>query len=255
VLSAQRRMVIMDELQQSGLVLVGDLAERLGVSEMTIRRDLELLERTSDIVRVHGGAMRSRGGTAFEPSWNAKVALRNEAKARIGKAAAARVSPGDTILIDSGTTALWVARSLRAPCAVVVVDVKIAVELAGRPTSDGVQVLLVGGAVRSGYFSTTGQFALEMLEQLHVDRAFLGADAIDFDAGVTNATVEEAAIKKQIIAAANEVVLVADATKLGKVALAKVAPLADFSLWITDADGDAERLQQIRAAGLPIEVV
>ena len=255
MLSAQRRLYISDELQQSGLAQVSDLAERLGVSEMTIRRDLEMLERMTDVVRIRGGAMLRRHGTAFEPLWDAKVAVRNEAKARIGKAAAARVKPGETILLDSGTTTLRVARSLSFACSVVTVDVKIAVELASRPSSDGMQTLLVGGAVRSGFFCTTGYFALEMLEQLHVDHAFLGADAIDADAGVTNATVEEAAIKKRIIAAASEVVLVADASKLGIVALSKVASLDAIDLWITDEAIDPERLAHVRSVGLNVEVV
>jgi DeoR/GlpR family transcriptional regulator of sugar metabolism len=255
VLSAQRRMVIANELQQTGLATVHDLARRLNVSEVTIRRDLGLLEQTGGAVRIHGGAMLRRYQTAFEPLWDTKVTLRNESKERIGQAAAARVRPGETILLDSGTTTLCVAKALKVPCAVVTVDLKIALELASRPASDAIQALMVGGEARRGLFSTTGHFALEMLNQIHVDRAFLGADAIDIDAGITNATVQGTGIKKAIIASANEVVLVADASKLGSVALSKVAALSEVDLWITDQGPDPEAFERVRRTGLKIEVV
>ncbi len=255
MLSEQRRILIVGELQQNGLATVHDLAQRLDVSEVTIRRDLERLDRTGEVVRVHGGAMVRRHGTSFEPLWDTKVALRNESKKRIGEAAASRVRPGETILLDSGTTTLCVAQALRVPCCVVAVDVKIALELASRSPSDAIQTLIVGGEVRPGFYSTTGHFALEMLAQLHVDRAFLGADAIDVDAGVTNATVQGTGIKKAIIASANEVVLVADASKLGLVALSKVAALTEVDLWITDEGQDPEALERVRRTGLKVEVV
>lgn len=255
MISAQRRILIAEELDQSGHAAVSDLASRLGVSEMTIRRDLDTLERRGDIVRIHGGAMTRRRVTAFEPMWDDKVAVRHEAKVRIGNAAADRVSAGETVLIDSGTTAMAVACALRVPCRVAVVDVKIAVELAGRPTADAIEILVVGGTVRNGYFSTTGPFALEMLAQLHVDRAFLGADAIDPVEGVTNATVEEVAVKRRIIAAARETTLVADGSKLGRVALAKVAAMSEIDTWVTDATVDASGLDAVRSLGVGVEVV
>lgn len=255
MLSAKRRMVIADGLQQAGSASVRELARDLNVSEVTIRRDLEHLERSGDVVRIHGGAMVPRKGTSFEPLWDAKVALRHEGKQRIGAAAAARVRAGETILLDSGTTTLWVARALSVPCAAVAVDVKIALELAARPPSDAIQTLIVGGEVRPALFSTTGHFALEMLEQLHVDRAFLSADAIDIDMGITNATVQGTGIKKAIIEAANEVVLVADASKLGTVALARVAPLSRVDLWITDNSIEGDALERVQGTGLKVEVV
>lgn len=255
MLSAQRRELIANELQQSGLASVRDLALRLDVSEVTIRRDLRQLDLVGEAVRVHGGAMPKRRSKSFEPPWDAKVALRHDAKRRIGEAAAARVRPGEAILLDSGTTTLFVARALRVPCSVVVVDVKIAVELAGRPASDAIRTFIVGGEVRSGFFSTAGHSALEMLAQLHVDHAFLSADAIDIDAGITNASVEGTGIKRAIIAAGKEVVLVADGSKLGEVALARVAQLAAVDLWITDEGVDGDALERALSTGLKIEVV
>lgn len=255
MISAQRRILIAEELDQSGHAAVRDLASRLGVSEMTIRRDLDALERRGDVVRIHGGALTRRRATAFEPMWDAKLALRHEAKLRIGRAAAELVDRGETILIDSGTTTLAVACAISVPCRVVVVDAKIAIELASRPTTDGIETIIVGGSVRNGYFSTTGTFALEMLSQLHVDRAFLGADAIDPVEGITNATVEEVAVKRQIIAAARETILVADGSKVGRVALAKVARLSEIGTWMTDVGVDLDSVDAIRAVGVHVTVV
>jgi DeoR/GlpR family transcriptional regulator of sugar metabolism len=254
-MAAQRRVLIAHELHNNGLAIVANLARRHDVSEMTIRRDLEVLGRSGDLVRVRGGAMLRKQPTAFEPAWDAKVALHSDAKERIGSAAAARVQAGETILIDSGTTALQVARALSVPCSVVVVDVQLAVVLASRPMSDGIHAIMVGGSVRSGFYSTTGHFALEMLNQLHVDRVFLSADAIDAEAGITNATMEETPIKQQMISAGQEVVLVADGSKLGMVAFSRVAGLDQIDLWITDDTADAGELERIRRAGLSVEVV
>lgn len=255
MLSAERRLHIADELQQHGLATVRELAERLKVSEVTIRRDLGILEEEGGILRIHGGAMARRHGTASEPLWGAKRMLRKDAKDRIGRAAAARIQPGETVVLDSGTTTFAVAEAIEVPCSVVVVDVQIALELAAHPRHEGIQVLVVGGEVRRGLFSTTGHFALEMLSQLHVDRAFLSADAVDIRAGVTNATVQGTAVKKAIVDSANEVVLVADASKLGLVALSTVAPLSALDVWITDSSLTREALDDLRAAGLQVEVV
>lgn len=255
VLAAERRMTIADEVRNSGLVTVRDLAIRLDVSEVTIRRDLEEIEQAGDVIRVHGGAVHRARGTSFEPGWAAKVGLRHAAKQRIGEVAARRIRPNETILLDSGTTTLCVARAIRVPAVVFVADVKIAVELASRPASDAIRTVMVGGEVRRGLFSTMGRYAAAMLDELHVDRAFLSADAIDVTAGITNATVEGTQIKKAIVASANEVVLVADASKVGTVVLSKVASLSDIDVWITDDEIDPEVLERVRDTGLTVEVV
>jgi DeoR/GlpR family transcriptional regulator of sugar metabolism len=255
MLSAERRLLIAQRLESTSAVAIAELARDLDVSEMTIRRDLKSLQVAYDIVRIHGGAMLRRRGTAYEPRWETKVGLQEDAKRRIGERAAARVQAGETVIIDSGTTGLAVARALFVPCTVVVCDVKIAVDLASRPASDGISTLIVGGSVRPGYYSTLGPFATGMLKQLHADRVFLGADAIDVDAAITNATVEEADTKRLMIGAGREVVLVADGSKLGKVALADVAALDSLDLWITDGSVDPDGLEAIRGAGLKVEVV
>jgi DeoR/GlpR family transcriptional regulator of sugar metabolism len=255
VLAAERRLHIVQRLSGSKVVAIPDLARELGVSEMTIRRDFDSIGRSEDIVRIHGGAMLRRPGTAHEPRWETKLDLQVEAKRRIGERAAATVCPGETLMIDSGTTGLAVARALHVPSTVVVTDLKVALELASRPTSDGIATLMVGGSVRPGYFTTVGPHASATLRQFHVDRVFLGADAIDARAGITNATVEEIEAKRLMIEAGREVVVVADASKLGKVALATVAPLSDIDLWITDSGVDPDALQSVRDAGLSVEVV
>lgn len=239
----------------SSAVAIPDLARELSVSEMTIRRDIDSIAKIEDVVRIHGGAMLRRAGTAYEPRWETKADLQVEAKRRIGEQAASRVRPGETLIIDSGTTGLAVARALSVPCTVVVTDLKIAIELASRRASDSITTLMVGGAVRAGYFGTVGPHATDMLRQFHVDRAFIGADAIDADAGITNATVEEIDSKRLMIASGREVVLVADASKLGKVALANIVPISEIDLWITDSSVDDDAVAHIRTAGLSVEVV
>ena len=254
MLAAQRRMLIMEELDRTGHAVVSELADRHRVSEMTIRRDLDALDRQGEVVRIHGGVIAKHRLASFEVPWDQKLSIKGDAKLRIGKAAADRIKPGETIIIDSGTTALAVARAISVPCSVVTVDVKIAVDLASRPVADGIETMVIGGSVRGGYFSTTGPFALEALERLHVDRAFLGADAVDMSAGITNATVDEMVVKQRLIAAAKEVVLVADGSKFGIVALARVTSLDQIDVWITDTSLDTDELESVRSAGLEVEV-
>lgn len=256
LIPAQRRVGILRELEKGpGGVSVRALAADLGVSALTVRRDLDYLEEIGDVVRVRGGAMRRGRGTSFEPPWAMKVHAHSEQKRRIGLAVARRVSPGDTLFLDSGSTALWVARALTVPCTVIVGDVKIAAELGDRDASSGIETLVLAGTVRRGVFSTVGTFATQMLRQLRADWSFLGADAIDIAAGVTNATVEEVAIKQEMIARGQTVVLMADSSKLGNVALAQVATLDAFSVLVTDSEAEHAQIDQVTEAGLQVEQV
>ena len=247
--------MIKEELDRTGHAVVSQLAERHGVSEMTIRRDLDELDRHGDVIRIHGGVIAKHRHTSFELPWDQKLSVQAEANASNRQGRSRSIRLGETVLIDSGTTALAVARAISVPCSVVTVDVKIAVELASRPIPDGIQTMVIGGTVRNGYFSTTGPFALEALERLHVDRAFLGADAVDASIGITNATVEEMVVKQRLINAAKEVVLVADGSKYGIVALAQVATLGEVDIWLTDASLETDALERVRSTGLEVEVV
>jgi DeoR/GlpR family transcriptional regulator of sugar metabolism len=186
--------------------------------------------------------------TAYEPQYNVKVRLRQEAKERIGRAAAALIAEGDTVIFDSGSTARSVARFARARrITAVALDLPTALDLADSPTVD---VLVVGGQVRRELYAVVGPFAEEVLRQLHVNRLFLGADSIDLRQGIGNASPAEVPIKRLAIAAAEEVILVADSSKFGRVSLVHVCDLRQVHHVVTDAELAPEWQQALPEMGI-----
>jgi DeoR/GlpR family transcriptional regulator of sugar metabolism len=233
MLPEQRRRQLLDYLSADGGANVEELSDKLRVSPATIRRDLQLLEQSGHIKRTYGGAVMPHVSTAFEPLHAEKQAKQIEEKRAIAKLASQQVADGEVIILDSGSTTLALAMELKKKreLTVITTDLKIALELSDVP---GFDVLIVGGKVRSKLYSVVGPIALQILEDLHANYAFLGADAIDLQVGVTNANLEEVAVKRLVIAAARHLVLLADHTKFGSVSLAKVADLKSFGEVITD---------------------
>jgi DeoR/GlpR family transcriptional regulator of sugar metabolism len=230
VLQIERRKRILRLLESRGGVRTAELRDALGVSVATVRRDLDALARQNLIERTHGGAVTKAFGTASEPPFAVKSGLMRAEKDRIADRAAQMVPPGSTVILDSGTTALALARKLAGkPLTVIALDLPAAQAAAIGDTD----VLLVGGKVRNGLFSLVGPWAEETLRELHSDIFFLAADAVD-DEEVTNSTVEEATVKRLGIRAARRVVLIADHTKFGRKALARVCGLDELSAVITD---------------------
>ncbi len=224
----QRR--ILHLLEAEGGLRTRELAERLAVSEATVRRDLGELAKRGLIERTHGGALPLRMGTAAEPPFDLKARRKVPEKERIAEAAARLVPEGATVILDSGTTALALARRLaERRLTAIALDLKVAEALArGRA-----EVWLVGGRTRNGLFSLVGPWAEAQLAEIHADLFFLGADAVDEEA-VTNATVEEAAVKRRAVASARATYLIADHSKFGRRALAKVVELSALAGVISD---------------------
>lgn len=234
-------------VQERGKVEVAELAAAFGVSAMTIRRDLAELAARGLIDRTYGGAVIQRP-TAVEPTYNEKVRLHAEEKDRIGRAAAELVTDGDTLILDAGSTTLAVARHLKGKRDLTVVtnDLLIACELV---PVHGIRVILAGGICRPDFFCTVGLPCEELLRQISANKLFLGADAVDAERGVTNATWEEVPVKRLMMQAAQQVVLVADHSKFGWAALALVARLDEIDQIITDSGLADDVAEQVAAAG------
>lgn len=231
---------------------VPELAERLRVSQATVRRDLERLEREGQLQRVRGGAVVPSGlGDTAEPMHREKVRTQAAAKQAIGRFVAERVRPGDVIALDSGTTTLAIATALRSLeyATVITTDLQIALALAD---TAGIDVIIVGGSVRRGLYTVVGPLAERTLEALNVGTVYMGADAIDLERGVTNASLSEVAVKRALLASARERVLVADHRKFDHVSLAEVAKLDRFDEIVTDAQLLPAVAERYRAAGVRI---
>lgn len=248
MVTADRRKQIVQLVRSAGSVDVRDLGRRFGVSAMTIRRDLEWLAAQGLILRTRGGAMAPTSG-AEEIPYESKAASQAPEKQRIGLAAGRLVREGETVLLDSGSTTLQAARALKAVGSLTVVtnDLRIACELS---EESRIRVVTPPGVVRPGLYSLLGPQTVDFLRSLHVDRTFLGADAADVEAGVTNRTLEEVTVKQAMIQAARETVLVADHTKFGQVVFGQVCPLEALRVIVTDRALDRRYRNALRQAGV-----
>lgn len=230
---------------------MGELASELGCSEMTVRRDLEGLEREGVLRRVHGGAVRSALG-AEETPYALRALQRVEAKAAIGRAAAALLVDGETVVLDGGSTALEVARAVRdRRLTVMPLAVRPAIELCDTP---GVRLILPGGEVRPGELSLTGSLAEPAFAALRFDTCVLGICGIDPDAGVTTHLLAEATVKRAAVRASRRVIAVADSSKLGSVAFGHVCPLSDVDLLVTDDGADDDVVLALVRSGVDVRI-
>lgn len=237
-------------LSERSEVSVAELSRRAGVSEMTIRRDLEALEREGALRRVHGGAI-SAVSRSYEPPFALRAGRRPEVKARIGALAATLLSEGDTAVIDVGTTTLELARALGKArnLTILTPSLRAARALAGNPD---LRVIVTGGIVRPGELSLVGDLAERTFEDLRCDTVFLGVGGIDAEAGLTEFNLEDAWVKRAALACARRCVVLADATKLGKVAFARICSLARVDILVTDSEASEEALEPIRQAGVEV---
>src|SRR4051812_23013531 len=247
LLPAQRRQEILRAVR-SGTAHVADLAESFGVSEMTVRRDLSALARDGKLERVHGGAMHGRR----EPRVAQIEVERLDVKDRLGAAAAGLVDDGQTVMIDIGTTTLQMARHLHGR-KVTVVTTNLAVVEELLPDPD-IELVLPGGIVRRNYRSLVGVVAEDSLRQLKADVAVLGTSAIDAELGVWDTTMVEVPIKRLMIAAADCVVLMADAAKFSMSGVVRVCGPEAIDHIVTNAPLPAATRSAVDAHRIEVTV-
>jgi DeoR/GlpR family transcriptional regulator of sugar metabolism len=248
----ERHQAIVEALQAHGRVTVAELSAKAGVSEMTIRRDLELLEREGLLQRVHGGAVSTISGS-YEPPFAVRAHLGSQQKARIGAAAAALIGANETVVIDSGSTAFAVARALRGrrQLTVCALSVRAAAELGDER---GIRLLAVGGDVRPGELSFVGPLAERIFEDLRFDTFVLSIGGADAEQGLTDFNLDDVRVKQAAARSARRRVVVADATKLGRVAFARIGPMDLADVLITDDSAAEDQLAALRAVGVNVVV-
>lgn len=252
MLARQRQERILEQVTLTGGARVSDLVELLGVSDMTIRRDIAALARKGLVARVHGGATAVSGRSADEPGFAAKSGLQTLEKAAIAEAAADLVSPGDSVALSAGTTTYAVAGHLRrVPNLTVVTNSLPVAELLHASARDDLTVILTGG-VRTPSDALVGPVAVSALRSLHVDWLFLGVHGFDARAGFTSPNLVESETNRALIASARQVVVTADSTKWGVVGLSSMARLDEVDVLVTDEglDHDARRTVQARVGRL-----
>jgi len=249
-----RRRELAQVLSQDGEVSTAAAAERFGVSEMTIRRDLGVLEQSGVAVRSYGGAVAAQR-ISFEFAFDERRRRNLPQKRRIGRHAAGLVEPGQTVFLDTGTTTLQVAVALSAisvRCTVATSSLVIASTLWGK---EAVDLILVGGRVRRGSPDLVGPGTELMLDRLTADVAFIGSDGVDAARGSFAGNMETARVAERMAANARRVVVVADASKLGAAGGARYVAADGMDELITNRGADTEQVKALRAHGVRVTLV
>ena len=235
MLARQRQTLILERVREDGGVRVADLARDLGVSDMTVRRDLELLHNRGLIEKVHGGATALPGGALFEPGFAAKSGLQQPEKEAIADAAVGLIVPGNAIGISAGTTTYALARRLvDIPGLTVVTNsVPVADVLHRAARSD--QTIILTGGVRTPSDALVGPFAVAALRTIHLDLVFMGVHGMDPRSGFTTPNLLEADTDRALVASGRRLVVVADSSKWGVIGISAIARLDEADTLVTDS--------------------
>lgn len=247
---AKRHEFIMDTLLKEGSITVTELAERLDVSSVTIRKDLTELEKANRLYRSHGKAIIINPFTRNQ-SVNEKEKLAPEEKDAIGREAAKLITQDDSIIIASGTTVHALARNIKPVHRLTVVSASLQVsEILSQ--DDNNDIIQLGGQLRHSSLSVVGQYSTGLLEQCSFSKLFMGVDGIDFEYGFTTTDMREAVLNRQMMRASQKVIVLADSTKFGKRGFAKIGNIEDIDLVITDHHVSAAIVGQLHELGIDV---
>ena len=218
MLALERAAYIMEQLWKQKVVLVKDLSVQMNVSEETIRKDLERLEKKGSLCRVHGGAYLKEG-YGNETTFAVRGQIFRQEKDALATACTGMIQENESVILDCSTTALHIAKMLAESgkkCTVLTNSMEICTSLAGRPS---IRLIVIGGEYRADTASFGGAAVIESLKQYRADKAVLSSAGISLDSGITDYTEEEAIIRRQMMDQARETIFVADATKIGRSSL------------------------------------
>jgi DeoR/GlpR family transcriptional regulator of sugar metabolism len=248
--SPERHKQILSLLGRQGRLRVAEIVAQFSISEATARRDLETLASQGKAQRVHGGVIAAEQAPPELPILDRKNEQMEE-KERIGRAAASLVMDNETVFLGSGTTVLEVARNLRRHKQLTVVTNSLPVLniLAGLKD---MTVISLGGMLRESELSFIGHITEQALTQLRVDKVFMGTRGLSLEHGLTNDYLQETLTDRAILKVGSDVVMVADHSKINRVATALLAPLDAISIFVTDSKADRRFLQALKKQGIKV---
>jgi DeoR family transcriptional regulator of aga operon len=253
MLIEERRQHILGIAQNEGRVRVRDLSKALGISQITIRKDLDYLQSKGLLQRSHGGALPAQPGALFDPSLKEKEKSHHGEKERIAAAAVELVKEGQCIMLDSGTTTTAVAHALKRFSHLTVIT--NAVNIAADLTGTNFEVILTGGILRKNSFSLVGPLAEDMLAEMHADILFLGVDGFDMDIGLTTPNLLESRVNRAMVHGAAKTVAVCDSTKFERRSLSRIIPPTSIHQVITDSGISREVLEQLQNLNIEVTLV
>jgi DeoR/GlpR family transcriptional regulator of sugar metabolism len=253
MMAEERRTQILQIVRSEGRVRVNDLVNRFSTSAVTIRNDLNELHQRGVVLRSHGGAVLPDRILRESPV-NERLKAHAEEKQRIGAMAATLINDGETIILDSGTTTLEIARQLKNKQGLQVITngVNIAAELLD---ARGVQTFIVGGTVRGDSASIIGRSTEDMLEQFSADKLFLSGAGCDPDFGVSGANLEETMVNRAMLRIAREIILVADASKFSRRSMSRIASFSEIDTVVSDTSLREEIQEKVRSLGCDLLLV
>jgi DeoR family transcriptional regulator of aga operon len=253
VLNEERRRLIVEMVKHDGRVLVGSLAKHFRTSQVTIRKDLDILQAQGQIHRSHGGALPPPTSVLEDPTLREKEKLHRKEKMLIARAAARMVKESQVVILDSGTTTTAIARALREFKSLTVITnaVNIAAELSG----SSLEVILTGGSLRKNSFSLVGPIAEETLHRLNADILFLGVDGFDLHYGLSTPNLLEAKVNRAMMDVARVTVAVCDSSKFGRRSLSSIAPVSEIQHLISDHGMSKSDLAALKKFTLQITLV
>jgi DeoR family transcriptional regulator, aga operon transcriptional repressor len=243
-------------IQERQFVRVAELGAEFGISDVTVRNDLDVLVSRGHVHRFRGGAT-PRAAAGLERAYEETQSSFAAEKLAIGEAAAGLVHDGEAVILDVGTTSVAVAHALVARTELhdVVVftnGLKTALEL--EPAIERLQIVVLGGTLRRLQHSLVDPLAGEILSQITVGTVFLGCSGVDPIGGITNVNLPEAQVKKRMLAVARRRIVLADGSKIGRVELAQLCPISEVDLVITGVSADPDAVQALRDAGCDVVI-
>lgn len=249
--TVERRKEILLRINEEGQVLVPELSKEFDVSEVTIRKDLEQLEKKNLLIRARGGAIKKEGGVGIDYHLSEKDKMFSKEKARIGKAAALLINDHDTIVIDSGTTTMEVAKNLPPVSEITVIC--NALNIIGQliQTNNG-NLIILGGYLRKNSLSLVGPLAEKNLQNLYVDKVFLGVDGFDTKYGIFTPNIEEAYLNEIMIRNSKEVIVVCDSSKFRRRSLAYICQINKIHTVVTDSGIPEDDRRHLEDTGIRV---
>jgi DeoR/GlpR family transcriptional regulator of sugar metabolism len=254
MLQAERQAEIFKLLEEHHSVTVAQLCESLRVSDMTVRRDLHDMEGQGLLRRVHGGAIRVTRHS-YEPPYPLRETQLHKLKEQIGKNAAELIGNGDSIALDIGTTTLEVARAMSGlhELTIITSSLPIINEIVSRYSLESdIRLIVTGGIMRAREMSMIGHHAARLYEELHVDKAFVGVGGLSLEQGLTEYNLDDALVKRAMIATAEQVIVVADSSKFNRITFASIAPLSEVDIIVTDRSLDEQTADQLQDMGIEL---
>lgn len=247
-----RRVRILDIINREGQVSVSELSSVFNVSEVTIRNDLSHLEKKGLLIKTRGGGLKTQS-VAIDQHLNEKAKINSKEKVAIGKKAAELIKDNDTIILDSGTTTVEIAKNINGINNLTVVT--NALNIAGQLIRDEIKVILLGGIIRTSSLSLIGPIGENNIRNFFCDKCFLGVDGIDSQSGIFTPNLEEANLNKLMIEASKEVIIVTDSSKFKRKSFAHIAPISKVDIVITDSNIPEDEFRNLQSEGIKVILV